>query len=292
MKVLALLMLLLGIAASAVSFVFIRESTEPPVMLAAWRVLLAALLLSPVYLLARRRHGDASPAAVLGRSLLPGAILAAHFVSWVIGVRLTGAANATLIVNLLPLAMPPLMWLMFRERLSAREAFATLLALTGLWLLAREDLEISRSHLVGDVICLLSMVLFAVYLALARRFAALPSLWLYVVPMYAVAGVVALAFAIAAIPWLGSIRPQWQWANLLNVFALAAISTVIGHSALNFGMQRLRGQTVTVLNMLQFVIAGAVAWWLYAEVPGPAFYQASALLILGVALVSTQRLNP
>jgi len=188
----ALLILGIGIVCSALSFVFIRESSDAAVTLAGWRVMLAALMLLPMYWISRRRYGDLNALGVLNRSLIPGIILAVHFIAWVVGARLTPGANASLMVNLMPLVMPFLMFGFYQERLSRRDAIATTLALTGLLILGISDVQINIKHLLGDLICLLSMLLFACYLALARAQKRLPSVWLYVVPMYAVAGVTCL----------------------------------------------------------------------------------------------------
>lgn len=275
------LILLVGIVATACSFVFIRESSEPPVMLAAWRVLLATIMLSPAYLLARRRYGDGTPLQVLQRSLLPGIVLSAHFITWVIGARLSLGANATIIVNLVPLAMPVLLWLMFGDVMQRREWLATGLAVAGLGVLAIDNLQLNAGHLLGDAVCLLSMFLFAFYLTLARHHSQLRSIWLYVVPVYAVAGVSSLLAA----PFFGPVAPSLEWHNMAMVFSLAAVSTVIGHSALNFSMQHMRGQTVGVMTLAQFIVAGIIAYFLYAEVPTLLFYVASALMVTGMFMV-------
>lgn len=275
------IILIIGIVATACSFIFIRESTEPPVMLAAWRVLLAVVLLSPAYLMARQQYGDLSYARVLQRSLLPGIVLSAHFISWVIGARLSLGANATIIVNLVPLAMPVLLWLMFGEIMQRREWLATLLAAAGLAVLAMDNLQFSAGHFLGDTICLVSMFLFALYLALARHHTSLPSIWLYVVPVYAVAGVSSLLVA----PLFGPVAPSLETWNVLMVLSLVAISTVIGHSALNFAMQNMRGQTVGVMMLAQFIVAGLLAYALYDEVPTVLFYVASVLMVSGIVMV-------
>lgn len=275
------IILMIGIVATACSFIFIRESSEPPVMLAAWRVLLAVVLLSPAYLMARYRYGDLCYPQVLRRSLLPGIVLSAHFISWVIGARMSLGANATIIVNLVPLAMPILLWVMFGEIMQRREWLATALAVSGLAVLALDNLQLSAGHLLGDAICLLSMFLFALYLALARHHSKLPSIWLYVVPVYAVAGVASLIAA----PFFGPVAPNMEHWNLLMVLGLAAVSTVIGHSALNFAMQNMRGQTVGMMMLAQFIVAGVIAYFLYNEVPTALFYVASALMVSGILLV-------
>lgn len=250
-------------------------------MLAAWRVLLAAVILAPAYFIARNKFGDASFLAILKRSLLPGLILSVHFIAWVTGARLTPGANATLMVSLMPLVMPFFMYFMYHEKLHSREWIATGLAMIGIIILSYSDVQISREHFTGDLICIISMVLFAAYLALARgNLEALPSVWLYIVPMYTVAGLSSLAIAAAT----GPIMPTFEWYNLLMVFLLAAVSTVIGHTALNFAMQKLRGQTVTLMNLSGFVIAGITGFAMYGEVPSAGFYIASAFIVSGILI--------
>ena len=79
--------------------------------------------------------------------------------------------------------------------------------------------------------------------------------------------------------------PSFEWYNVTMVILLAAVSTVIGHTALNFAMQKLRGQTVTLMNMLQFVIAGIVGYMMYNEVPSHWFYVAAVFIVAGFLLV-------
>ena len=69
------------------------------------------------------------------------------------------------------------------------------------------------------------------------------------------------------------------------IICLAVVSTVIGHSALNYAMQRLRGQTVSIVNMGQFLIAGIGGYLLYNEIPTKAFYLSGALLVCAMVLV-------
>ncbi len=280
--VLVYAILLFGISCSAISFVFIRESVERSIMLAAWRVLLAALILAPAYYHARQKYGDASLGKVIKRSLLPGLILSIHFIAWVAGARLTPGANATLMVNLMPLAMPFFMYFLYKEKLLRREWLATALAMIGIVILSINDVQISRTHFNGDMLCLISMVLFAAYLALARtNLDSVESVWLYIVPMYTVAGLISVAIAAAT----GPVMPTFEWYNLTMVFLLAAVSTVVGHTALNYAMQKLRGQTVTLTNQLGLSVAGIAAFLMYDEIPGKSFYLASAFILAGLLMV-------
>ena len=95
------ILLVVGVAACAASVILIKGSGCHPVALAGWRLCLAAALLTPIMLCARR--GDPRPLSRLINRSAPGAVLLAlHFITWAWGATHTSAANATLIVNLVP----------------------------------------------------------------------------------------------------------------------------------------------------------------------------------------------
>jgi drug/metabolite transporter (DMT)-like permease len=206
-----------------------------------------------------------------------------HFVAWNIGARRTAAAHASLLVSMIPLAMPPLAFVLLRERPTRREWLGTAVAVAGMLLLTASDFRLRPEYFVGDAMCFVAMLLFALYLALGRRYRCVPSLWLYVVPVYTAAGMLCLA---AAAAFTRPFRAYAPW-DLLMLAALAVIPTVVGHSALNAAMKHFRAQTVSVLNMGQFIFAGVLAYACFGEVPAPVFYPASGLLIAGCWLVIT-----
>jgi drug/metabolite transporter (DMT)-like permease len=280
---LRLLLLVWGVFACSTAVIMIKSTTVDPVPLAAYRLLLAAAVLLPLFLRDRRRHAHAYTGAHLRASVLPGLLLAGHFVSWIIGARQTVAANASLIVNLVPIVMPFYLAVLAREHVTRREIVGTAVALVGLALLAGSDYTLSRDHFRGDVICFISMLLFASYLALARRNRHVPSVWLYLVPLYAIAG---LACAVASLVLrrplaIGTSR------NAAFVVGLALVPTILGHSTLNYAMKHLRGQVVGIVNLGQFVFAGTMGYLLLQEIPTPFFYPASALLVAGAWVVVT-----
>ncbi len=274
-------LLLLGVFASSTSFVFIRESTEAPVMLAAYRVLLTSILLSPLFIRDVVKTYSGTLLHLIKLAFLPGIILGMHFILWVIGARMTPGANATLIVSLVPLVMPVFMWMMYQEKVSRREIMATAIALLGMVLLSAGDFSVSTEYLLGDLVCFLSMILFGLYLAFARGSSRLPSIWLYLVPLYFIAGVFCFIVAL----FYSSPIHAYSSYELINIFALAVIPTIIGHSLLNYSMQNFRGQTVSLVNMGQFIFAGIIAYYLYIEVPTLEFWLASLLFLLSVGLV-------
>jgi drug/metabolite transporter (DMT)-like permease len=275
------LLLFLGVFACSTSAVFIRMSATDPLVLTALRLVFASVFLAPVLFLELRRHGRAFTRGHLRRTHAPALVLAVHLILWTLGARMTAVAQATLIVNLVPIALPFFLLWLARERINLAEVAGTVLALAGLATLSVKDAFAGGGSLAGDAVCLASMLLFALYLALGRRNRDFPSIWLYVIPVYGQAALVCLLVALPRMHTFdtGSAR---EWALMAG---LAAVPTVCGHSLLNAAMRRIRGQIVSLCNVSQFVFAGVMGFLLFDEVPPALFYAASAIVVAGVAIV-------
>lgn len=272
-----LLLLIIGVFCCSTSVIFIKLSTEHPILLAAYRLLIASAVLTPSFLRSLKRQSEGWSLRNIRFSLLPGVVLGLHFIAWNTGARMTLAANSTLIVNMVPVVMPFLLFLLSREIINRREILGTFVAMAGVTLLGSVDIHIDRSTFFGDMVCFLSMVLFALYLALARRNKTGADIWLYVVPLYYIAGVFCL---IVGIFFQNPVK-SYSMEDMLYIVGLAIVPTVVGHSTLNYSMQQLRGQLVSIAVLSQFIFAGALGYLLLGEIPHPFFYLSSGLLIGG-----------
>jgi drug/metabolite transporter (DMT)-like permease len=275
------MLLFLGVLACSTSAIFIRSSATDPFVLTALRLVIAFILLSPILFAQLRRHAGAFTGEHLRRTHAPAAVLALHLILWTLGARMTAVAQATLIVNLVPIALPFFLLWLARERINRTEVAGTVLAIAGLLVLSVKDALRGGGNLAGDAVCFASMLMFGLYLALGRRNRDFPSIWLYVIPVY---GQAALLCVLVALPRMrtfevGSAR---EWALMAG---LGAIPTVCGHSLLNAAMRRIRGQIVSLCNVSQFVFAGIMGYLLFGEVPRGLFYVASAIVVAGVAVV-------
>lgn len=272
--------LMLAVFAMSTSVIWIKAGDTHPFIVASFRLLVACVLLAPIFFRDRARHHAAFTRAHLRRTLLPAALLAAHFLSWTAGARMTGSAQASLIVNMVPVAVPFLLFYLAGERINAREIVGTVLAIAGVLVLSLRD-ALTGGDVLGNVVCFGSMLLFAVYITLARRNRDFPTIWLYVVPVYLIAGILCL---IASIPWLGTFDATsgHEW---LMILGLAAVPTVTGHSLLNNAMRHLRGQIVSLFTVTQFIFAGVMGWMFFREAPAPVFYGASMLVVAGIVVV-------
>jgi len=283
-------LLILGVWACGTAVIMIKSCTVHPVLLSSYRLVVAVAVLAPLFVRDWRRHRARFGWAQVRRTLLPGIMLGGHFIAWIAGARMTLAANASLIVNMVPIVMPFLMHFLIRERLTRGEYLATAVALLGVTVLAGGDYRFDPAKFQGDMICVVSMLLLATYLALGRRNRDFPTIWLYLVPLYTVAAVMCF---LVSLTMVSPLAVETAWDGLMIV-GLALVPTVMGHSILNYSMKHIRGQTVSVANLGQFIFAGIMAYLFLSEIPRVNFYIACALVVTGavVALRSMPNKTP
>jgi len=282
-------LLIFGVVACSSSVLFIKASHTQAILLSGLRLLLAAAALSPLLIRDLRRHPGGFRRPQLLATIVAGALLGVHFITWILGARGTAGANASLIVNMVPVAMPLFLLALTRERLTGSEIVGTAIAVCGVILLGGADLQLSREHFRGDVVCFVSMLLFCGYLALGRKNRGFATIWLYVVPLYLAGGLVCLAAGAASEAISPSGAIAFDARELTMILGLGIVPTVIGHSILNYSMKHLRGQVVGVLNVFQFVSAGVLMFLVLGELPAATFYPASVLVLIGTLVVLRRR---
>lgn len=275
------LILLSGVFFCSTSIILIRSSSLPPSLVASYRLLFAALLLSPPFFLAWKRHRDWVRPAVFLRCIIPAVLLATHFISWAAGARMTYVANASLIINLTPAVMPFLAYFLIKEKVTRLEILGTLVALSGVALLSFNALSIDPSYFLGNMVCFGSMTTFAAYLAFGRLNRDFPSIWLYMIPIYTIATVICFiysSFTLSSLE-LGS----WEEAGWM--LGMAILPTTLGHITLNRSLRYFASQTFAVVNLHQFVFAGIMGWLVFSDAPPTLFYPAALLCVSGAVIV-------
>jgi drug/metabolite transporter (DMT)-like permease len=278
--ILKLFILICGAFACSTSVIFIKASTEHALLVAAYRLFVAAFVLMPFMLRDLKKLKEKFSLKLLRPSIAPGLTLGLHLITWIIGARMTLAAHSTLIVNMVPVIMPIFLFAFSREIINSREIVGTVFAISGVIILGWTDFRFSKEMLSGDLICFLSMILFTVYLALARKNKDHQSMFLYVVPLYFIAGLFSMAIS------LFFINPVKSYAldNVLYILGLGIIPTVIGHSILNYSMKHFRGQLVSIINLSQFIFASVMGYFLLGEIVRINFF-ISGMLVAGGAFI-------
>jgi len=278
---LRIVLMWIGVLLGATAVIMIKAGDEHPLLVASFRLLVAAIVLTPLFLRDFRNRTEGYGWTQISWTVAPAAALAVHFITWIIGARLTHVANASLLANLTPVAMPFFVWMIFKEKINRQEILGTVLTIGGVVLLTVTNLRVSPENVMGDLICLGSMLAFAFYLALGRKNGQRITLWLYMVPIYWIAGLMCLLIAVF---FINPIK-EYTLKNVLLILGLGLIPTVFSHSILNYSLKVFRGQVVSVTNLTQPIFAGILGYVIFLELPGPTFYPAAVIILAGILVV-------
>jgi len=261
--------LALGIPAMASAAILIRLAQGagvPSMVIAAGRLVLSALLLTP---LAYR----ASLAPI--RSLRPrtfwlvvasGLILALHFTLWIGALEYVSVIIGVMLINSSPV------WVALFEAVLLR-AWPKPLVLAGIVLVlassalmaltAAPGTGLGSNPLLGGALAAVGAVAAAAYLIIGRwvkdDLPLMSYLWL-AYGCSAVAGAVVLL--IFRLPVTGYLPVGYLWVALL-----AIIPHLIGHSAMNFALRHFSATYVSVATQLVPIIAALAAIFVFHEVP-------------------------
>jgi drug/metabolite transporter (DMT)-like permease len=274
-------LLILAVLCSSTAVIMIKGSDENPYLIAAYRLLIACAIILPLFLKEKRNYSQPYQFKQIKMSLLPGLLLGLHFITWNMGVELTPVANASLIVNTTPAVMPFFLWVFFQERVNRVEILGTILALTGLVYLGSGRFDVNSPDLRGHLLCFISMLFLAAYLALGRKNSGRLPLWLYMWPLYLTAGLFSL---ICAMFFVNPIK-TYSLTNILLFLGLAIIPTFGGHTLLNYSMKNFRGQVVSVANLGQIVFSALLGYLIFTEIPSTQFYLTAVFILSGVIII-------
>ncbi len=274
-------LLAIGVLCGSTAVIMIKASDENPYLLAAYRLLIATVFMLPLFLREKRYYLQPYGFKQIKLSLFPGLLLGLHFITWNMGVALTPVANASLIVNTTPAVMPFFLWIFFQEKVNRVEILGTFLALAGLVILGIDRLQLNSLDLRGHILCFISMLLLAAYMALGRKNNGKLPIWLYMWPLYLTAGIFCL---LCALPFVNPVK-SYTLQNTLLFLGLAIIPTFGGHTLLNYSMKNFRGQVVSVANLGQIIFSAFFGFLFFDEVPTKIFYLIAMLILTGVIII-------
>lgn len=242
------------------------------------RAAFAVLALAGFAALAKRSDGYRLSLRDARNLLLSGLLLAAHWVSFFISVKVAGVAIATLGFASFPAFTVILEGLLFRERIRFNEIMLVTLVSVGL-ILVTPDFDLASQATEGLLWAIASGLTFSL-LSLNNRAnsgrvpAVQAALWQN--------AVVALCLLPFAAPGLGAVRAlDWLWIGLLGV-----LCTGVAHSLFVASLAVIKARTAAVVFALEPVYGITLAWVLFHETPTLRMLLGGALIIIAIVVSS------
>jgi len=273
---------LLPIGLTAISFasVLIKVCEAPPLIIAAYRLTLASivlLLFSLPRTLGEFRRLDRREILL---SILAGFFLCFHFAFWITSLKYTSVASSVIFVTTNPIFVALASKFFLREELSGTLLLSILVAVLGGFVIGWGDWDGGRRGLYGDLLALLGAVAATGYLLVGRRVRQKMQLTAYITLVYGIAAVLLILLALVR----GEVFFDYPPRTYLLFFLLALVPQLIGHTTLNWALKFFSATLVAVFILGEPIGATILAYFILGEPVHRSLLLGGALVLLGVYL--------
>ncbi len=279
---------LVAVLSVATSAVFIRlAGPVSPFEIAFWRLAIASAVLAPLVWITR--SWPSIRAVGLKRFALYGAILAAHFVTYNLGLRYAPVAHVLPLVYTSTIFIAVLSAVVLREPLRRAQLVGIAVVILGAGILAGFEPQLNERVLLGDGFALLSAVTFALYSMVGRQQRQRVPLFGYAVGVYATAALWTAPPAVLA-AWSAfgegmTVGSRYSLPVILSLLALGLIPNAIGHTLYNASVRRLNAAVANVLFTQEVTGAILLAWLVLGEAPSMNALIGAAVMLAGILVV-------
>jgi len=279
-----IIMIVVGVIGISLSSIFVKYSTAPSAVTAAYRLLWTILLMSPVTFGRREIRQELFHVSLknLLMSCLSGIFLAFHFTLWFESLHHTSVASSTTIVCTEVIWVSIGYALFLKGRMSLKAVLAIAVTLIGSALIAFADSSAGGAHLYGDMLSLLAAVAVAAYVLIGRVVRETVSTTVYTYLVYTSCAAALLVFCAVQ----GNSLQGYGISGILVGLLLAVFSTLLGHSIFSWCLKYFSPSFVSASKLCEPVVAAILAGFLFGEAPVMLQLLGCAMIIGGVLYYS------
>ena len=293
---------ILAMSTASIMIRFIQSEEVPSLVIAAWRLTIATILLAPIVFV--KHHSELRKLTRKDRGLtfLSGMFLAIHFATWISSLKFTTVASSVLFVSTSPLWVAILAPIIIREPISRIVIIGMIFALLGGMIVGLSDSctlagtrvhcppfdeFINRSAFLGDSLALLGAFAAAGYILVGRRVRVKMSNLPYIFVVYGVSAIfLILIMFIAGQNPFGYDPKIYLW-----LFFLAVVPQLLGHSTFNWALRYLPATFVSITLLGEPIGSAILAYVFLDEIPPGLMVFGAILILIGIFIASNRVKN-
>lgn len=256
--------LLIAVIAVSFSSIFIRLSNAPSLVIAAYRLGIASIILFPFMIYYNSNISKEYSKRDLLKILSISFFLSIHFASWITSLNYTSIANSVIIVNTSPIFVAIFSYCILKEKISYNTIIGIIIAFIGTMIIAIGDYGINKSNLLGDIYALIGAIALSIYIIGGREIRKRMNLYLYVTPVYAISAI----FLIIACIFLKIQLYPYSLREYFIFFLLAIIPTIFGHTIYNWILKNVEATIVAISLLGEPIGSTILAIIIFNEIPG------------------------
>lgn len=298
------LVLLVGILAASTASLFIRaaQNDAPSLSIAAYRLTIAVLLLTPFVLSRHRAELRQLQRKQILTMMLTGLFLALHFGSWISSLEYTSIASSVVLVTTTPLWVALISTVFLKEKLTKPLIIGLITAMIGGIVVGISEncgfngRQISCAFngesfqslaMFGNFLALFGAWMMATYLVVGRKTRQNMPTMVYVYVVYTFAALFLIIIClVTGQPLAGFSGKFYLW-----VFLLALFPQIIGHTSYNWALGYLPTTFVSIALLGEPIGTIILSFLLLKETPTLLEGIGGILLLTGIYLASRTSQN-
>ena len=257
------LILAFGVICVSSAAVFIRLADAPPLVIGAYRLCLASLVIAPIALVRSTKEIIALTISQILLAVFSGFLLALHFALWITSLDYTSVASSVVLVTASPVFVAIVSYLLFKERITGLTLIGIVICFIGAGIIGNVNWDTGSGSFFGAVLAFLGAVAVSGYMLIGRSLRQKMGVLSYIFLTYTSAGVFLLITVIA----LGQPLTGYNGGTYVMFILLALVPQVLGHTALNWSLRYISATLITVAVLGEPVIATLLAYLVLAEAP-------------------------
>ena len=217
-------------------------------------------------------------------------MLAFHFITWIGSLQFTSVAHALMLGSTGPIFALLLAPIFLQEIIERRAVVAVLFATAGVVIIAAQDWQAGSTlnPFIGDMLAIASAVFVTLYFLTARKMRNDLPLTPYLFLVYGSSGVVLLVISLV----VGYPLLDYPLETHFFMLLLALVPTGVGHSLITWAARRVEVYKVNLAVIGEPLLATVLAYLIFHEVPGWAFYLGAALVVVGIFVALWPKSQP
>ncbi len=273
----------LAVSLASILIKLAQAEAVPSTLIAASRMAIAALVLTPITLSRYRKEIQGLHRNQLMWAAVSGLFLAIHFATWVKSFEYTSVLVGVVLVNTNPLWAAILEFIFLHTKLVRLVLIGLAVGIIGSIIVALPSSgSLQFEANTGSLLALIGAVAVAIYFVIGRNLRSTLSLLPYIWLVYSCAAIFLIILVVATgVPVLG-----YSLKGYLLLIATALIPQLIGHSSLNFALRYFPASYVGIAAQLEPVLSAIVAFLLFTEIPTGLQIIGSVIILSGVILAS------
>lgn len=253
-------------------------------VLAASRLALAAIVLIPAWKGFRQQKPSTQ---AIRYAITAGVALAIHFATWISSLAYTSIAASTALVTTNPVWVALLSWLWLKETLRQQTLVGIAIALAGGLIISLSDQPnpgVATTAWLGNGLALVGAWAASFYFVCGRQ---AQQQGLGIRPYVAIAYTVA-ALLLLPVPLLTRTSYTGYSPSVYGCIGLMAVlPQLIGHTSFNWSIRWVSPTLVTLIILLEPVLASLLGFALFQEVPTIQVFGGAIVLLAGVAIAAS-----